>query len=94
MAFYNTPEDLVTRDQIDQAIASVKDAIAKIDPVVFKRMKHLGLVMASELNQYHNMHDDLNQLATYDDHFRMMLYFITMLTIEAKPHPDDKLTLL
>lgn len=94
MAFYNTPEDLVTRDQIDQAIASVKEAIAKIDPVVFKRMKQLGIVTAYELNQDHNMHDKLNHLATYDDHFRMALYFITMLTIKPKPHPDDKLSLL
>ena len=93
MAFYNTPEDLVTRDQIDQAIASVKEAIAKIDPVVFKRMKQLGIAMASELDLF-NTHQYLNELATYDDHFRMAIYFIMMLTIEPKPQPDGKLTLL
>jgi hypothetical protein len=86
MAFYRTPEDLVTQDQIDQAIASVIKSIQSIDPVTLSAIKHRGVSMAAELN-VDGTHDRLNVMATYTDHRRMAAYFITMLS-SRKPDPD------
>lgn len=87
MAFYKTPEDLVTRDQVDQAIASVVNFIRSIDPATLNVIKHKGVVMASELN-VDGTHARLNEMATYTDTHRMAAYFITMLA-SKKPDPSE-----
>ena len=87
MAFYNTPEDLVTPDQVDQAIASVIKSIRSIDPATLNVIRRKGVSMAAELD-VDGTHAMLNEMATYSDTRRMAAYFITMLASE-KPSGDN-----
>lgn len=86
MAFYKTPEDLVTPDQIDAAIASVKECIANIDPVVLAALKRRAVSTAVELDA-DGTHSRLNK-AAITDYRRMAAYFVAMLTIKEKHTPE------
>ena len=86
MAFYNTPADMVTPDQVDQATASVIKAIQSIDPATLSALKRMGVNMASELD-VDGTHTMLNNMATHTDPRRMAAYFITMLAY-CKPVED------
>ena len=86
MAFYRTPIDLVTPGQIDAAIASVKECIANIDPVVLAALKRRAVSTAVELDT-DGTHSRLNKAALADCH-HMAAYFVAMLTIKEKHTPE------